>query len=107
MDSRPLRDREEFRKAESGMAGPSGSSRAFVKRRETNLNLTSAIGKTQIISDNGCRQKGGGWFCDVCDCILKDTSSYLDHINGILPPLPSPSPPPVTRPFCFPPHKKR
>jgi U4/U6.U5 tri-snRNP component SNU23 len=82
MDSRPLRDREEFRKAESGMAGPSGSSRAFVKRRETNLNLTSAIGKTQIISDNGCRQKGGGWFCDVCDCILKDTSSYLDHING-------------------------
>ena len=82
MDSRPLRDREEFKKAAEGMAGPSGSARAFVKVRETNLNLNSAIGKTQIISDNGIRQKGGGWFCDVCDCLLKDTTTYLDHING-------------------------
>mmetsp|Transcript_45945 Transcript_45945/g.92717 ORF Transcript_45945/g.92717 Transcript_45945/m.92717 type:complete len:239 (+) Transcript_45945:106-822(+) len=82
VDSRPLRDREEFKKADSGMMGPEGSKRAFVKHRETNLNLTSAIGKTQIIGDSGVRQKGGGWYCDVCACLLKDSANYLDHING-------------------------
>jgi len=82
VDSRPLRDREEFKSASADMAGPSGSSRAFVKHRTTNLNLTAAIGKTQIIGDSGARQKGGGWYCDVCECLLKDSSNYLDHING-------------------------
>jgi U4/U6.U5 tri-snRNP component SNU23 len=82
VDSRPLRDREEFKKASADMAGPSGSSRAFVKHRTTNLNLTAAIGKTQVIGDSGLRQKGGGWYCDVCECLLKDSSNYLDHING-------------------------
>ena len=23
-----------------------------------------------------------GYFCNVCDCILRDSASYLDHING-------------------------
>jgi len=82
VDSRPLRDREEFKKASSDMVGPAGSARAYVKHREKNLNLASAIGKTQLITDSGLRQKGGGWFCDVCDCLLKDSANYLDHING-------------------------
>lgn len=23
-----------------------------------------------------------GYYCSVCDCILRDSQSYLDHING-------------------------
>ena len=23
-----------------------------------------------------------GYYCNVCDCILRDSQSYLDHING-------------------------
>lgn len=23
-----------------------------------------------------------GYFCSVCDCVLRDSQSYLDHING-------------------------
>ena len=25
---------------------------------------------------------GVGWYCKVCDCFLKDSMGYLDHING-------------------------
>lgn len=27
-------------------------------------------------------QERGRFYCEVCDCELKDSSSYLDHING-------------------------
>lgn len=23
-----------------------------------------------------------GFYCELCDAIMKDSSSYLDHING-------------------------
>lgn len=82
VDDRPIRDREEFQRAEDDMQGPAGSSRAFLKLRSKNLQLDNAAGKTQIITDSGLRQKGGGWWCDVCQCLLKDSANYLDHING-------------------------
>ena len=27
-------------------------------------------------------KSGVGWHCKVCDCFLKDSHTYLDHING-------------------------
>lgn len=27
-------------------------------------------------------QLQAGYYCSVCDCILRDSASYLDHING-------------------------
>ena len=26
--------------------------------------------------------KSSGYYCEVCECSLKDSVAYLDHING-------------------------
>ena len=34
-------------------------------------------------SPEGCLLRlQAGYYCSVCDCILRDSASYLDHING-------------------------
>ena len=75
--------KEEFRPAEHGAAGPQGSNRAFIKAREGDLGLDSNVGKTQIVSAAAIEAGvGAGYFCEVCSCTLKDSTAYLDHING-------------------------
>ena len=33
-------------------------------------------------SQDGVTKSGVGWHCKVCDCFLRDSLTYLDHING-------------------------
>lgn len=75
--------KEEFTKADANAAGPMGSERAFLKVRESRVDLESKVGKTQVINQSELeRGAGAGYFCETCNCLLKDSISYLDHING-------------------------
>jgi U4/U6.U5 tri-snRNP component SNU23 len=105
-DKRPLPtadgEKEEFQPAEKGAAGPERSKRAFLKARRGKVDdIDSRVGSTEIVSaeaaattrtkldddatgsiKEGITKTGVGWHCKVCDCFLKDSHTYLDHING-------------------------
>ncbi|KAK9866228.1 hypothetical protein WJX84_011167 [Apatococcus fuscideae] len=56
--------------------------RANLKQREFQLDLTSRMNKSQVVTHNTPLSQQAGYYCSVCDCILRDSQSYLDHING-------------------------
>jgi U4/U6.U5 tri-snRNP component SNU23 len=81
----------EFQPATAGAAGPEGSDRAYLKARESHVNIDDKVGTTELIAPDasassstkdGVVKTGVGWHCKVCECFLKDSLTYLDHING-------------------------
>lgn len=36
----------------------------------------------QMVAVTATGISAAGWYCKVCDCTLKDSLSWLDHING-------------------------
>lgn len=74
-------DKEEFKAADPEAAGPMGSDRAFLKAREGKVDLESKVGKTEVINPTEDASRAGFW-CEVCNCLLKDSAAYLSHING-------------------------
>lgn len=79
----PKAVKEEFKRATEEAEGPVGSERAFLRAREGKVDLESKVGKVEVIKPNTVEHAAGpGYFCEVCNCLLKDSTSYLDHING-------------------------
>lgn len=74
--------REEFRAADSNASGPIGSERAFLKARERKLGLEDRAGKVEIINPADAEGQKAGFWCEVCSVLLKDSASYLAHVNG-------------------------
>lgn len=69
--------------------GPSARSSALpaprdtLKARSHRLELEAQVGKTvAVVLDPSNKAAAGGFYCDICDCSLKDSKAYLDHING-------------------------
>jgi len=91
--SRRKWDKEEFaqraREREEEEAGrhrgkPRGPpvQRKPLKNRDYEVDLTSRLGKTQVVTPVAPLSQQAGYFCSVCECVVKDSANYLDHING-------------------------
>ncbi|KAG5525429.1 hypothetical protein RHGRI_031926 [Rhododendron griersonianum] len=65
-----------------------------LKHRDYEVDLNSRLGKTQV-SFSVCpvlrvycliaveqSLVQAGYFCSVCECVVKDSANFLDHING-------------------------
>ncbi|KAI9002401.1 hypothetical protein BC832DRAFT_119472 [Gaertneriomyces semiglobifer] len=50
----------------------------LLRARDTPIDLTSSLNKTQLVDPS----QAPGFYCETCDCTLKDSVAYLDHING-------------------------
>jgi len=74
---------EASRPAAVGAAGPEGSARAFLPQRDAEaLQLEARLNKRRLVTEATPKSQSGGYWCDVCECSLRDSQVYLDHING-------------------------
>lgn len=55
----------------------------LMKQREAPLELDKNLGKTMVVQNASGRGPGvPGFYCEACNRTYKDSSAYLDHING-------------------------
>lgn len=71
-----------FRPAPVGLKGPAGSERAFLQSRTADLGIESKLGKRRLVTEATPASQVGGYWCETCQCTLRDSATYLDHING-------------------------
>lgn len=68
-------------KSKSKSKGPPVQ-RKPLKHRDYEVDLDSRLGKTQVVTPIAPLSQQAGYYCSVCECVVKDSANYLDHING-------------------------
>lgn len=61
---------------------PPPSERRPLEWRKDVVPLDNELGRSKIVTTHTPKQQQGGYWCDVCECLIKDSQAYLDHING-------------------------
>jgi len=81
--TRPRADPAPFRAAEPGMRRVERSERAYLQARDHEVELEGKLGKRRLVTDTTPASQTGGYWCELCQCTLSDSLSYLSHVNGI------------------------
>ena len=69
-------------KSDSTGKGPVKQATELLKQRSEKINLSAELGKTKVVSKTASLSEQGGFYCETCDTLLKDSIAYMDHING-------------------------
>ncbi|KAM4108170.1 hypothetical protein ACB094_03G025000 [Castanea mollissima] len=73
--------KEEESRSTSKSKGPPVQ-RKPLKHRDYEVDLESRLGKTQVVTPVAPLSQQAGYYCSVCECVVKDSANFLDHING-------------------------
>lgn len=56
--------------------------REYLQERKDKLELAANLNKIQVVNTAGALADQPGFYCKTCDCLLKSSDAYLDHVNG-------------------------
>lgn len=90
--AREAAEREESKaRYEAKLAGkkyykPMTGEETLTQARSAVLDLSSHVGKTQLVAAGagvGKRGRGAGFYCEACDLTFKDNKQWVEHINSM------------------------
>jgi len=64
------------------LSAPANPRREWLKARDHDLAIEERAGRTQVANMGLPAAQQAGFYCKVCDCVVKDSANYLDHVNG-------------------------
>ena len=53
-----------------------------LKARTEGAGIDEKVSDRRVVTNLTAKAQQGGFYCETCDCVLKDSRAYLDHING-------------------------